>query len=413
LWNVSTRKTVDGQENSSRDVRAAKPVDGSWPITAPRPSRLHAMMGQASIGPTAHRLLGVEAVRGVASLLVVLFHAGTLLAGPKDYARLPFGGAFTFGRAGVDVFFVLSGFIISLVHARDIVAPGPRRVAVFARKRLLRIYPSYWVCTLFLFAIMLASPTPDRREHDPAYVISSFLLLPAAGEPLLGPGWSLRHELLFYALFGLAIANRRLGFGVLAAWFAATGANILWLMARGSPIAGGLVGGWLLSPLNAEFAAGIGVAALLVRVHIGRPLAWAGAGLAAFALCAAAELHWPLPPNWPLLHLGYAAATAAILLGLAARERGAGLAARERGAGLAVPAALVRLGDASYALYLLHVIVIMLGVFVLRHVRPLVPVPLDVAYAGLVGASIAAALLFTDRIERPMLRYLGRRASCR
>lgn len=347
----------------------------------------------------ARRLLGVEAVRGVAALLVVLFHAGTLLGGPRDYGRLAFGGAFVFGRAGVDVFFVLSGFIITLVHARDLSQPGPGRVEKFARKRLLRIYPSYWICTSFLFAIMLASPTPDRREHDPAYVISSFLLLPAAGEPLLGPGWSLRHELLFYALFGLAIANRRLGFGVLAAWFAAIAANIAAIMASGSPIAGGLVGGWLLSPLNAEFAAGMGVTALLLRVHIRRPLACAGAGLAAFALCAAAELHWPLPPNWPPLHLGYAAATSALLLGLAARERGAGLA---------VPAALVRLGDVSYALYLLHVIVILLGVFVLRHVRPLVPVPLDVAYAGLVAASILAALLFTEHVERPMLRYLGR-----
>ncbi len=351
------------------------------------------------------KLLGVEAVRGLAALMVVLFHAGRLLSGPKDYGRLPFGGAFDFGRAGVDVFFVLSGFIITLIHAPDLDAPkGMRggRLASFTRKRLLRIYPSYWICTLILFAIMLASPTPDRREHDPAYVITSFLLLPTTGEPLLGPGWSLRHELLFYALFGLAIANRRLGVCVLAAWFAAIAANIAAIMASGSPIAGGLVGGWLLSPLNAEFVAGIGVTALLLHTHIRRPLAWAGAGLAAFALCAAAELHWPLPPNWPPLHLGYAAATSALLLGLVARERSAGLA---------VPAALVRLGDASYALYLLHVIVIMLGVFVLRHLRPLVAVPLDVAYVGLVGASIVAALLFTDRIERPLLRYLGQRIS--
>ncbi len=350
------------------------------------------------------KLLGVEAVRGLAALMVVLFHAGRLLSGPRDYGRLPFGGAFDFGRAGVDVFFVLSGFIITLIHAPDLDAPkGMRggRLASFARKRLLRIYPSYWICSLILLAIMLASPTPDRREHDPAYVLSSFLLLPSTGEPLLGPGWSLRHELLFYALFGLAIANRRLGVCVLAAWFAAIGANMVAIMATGSSFAGGLVANWLLSPLNAEFLAGMGVTALLLRTPVRRPLAFLGAGLLCFTLSAWAEIHWPgIPPNWPPLHLGYAGATALILVGLVARERSAGLA---------VPAALVRLGDASYALYLLHVIVIMLGVFILRHLRPALPVPEGVAFPLLIAASIAAALLFTRHIERPLLKRLHRR----
>jgi peptidoglycan/LPS O-acetylase OafA/YrhL len=104
------------------------------------------------------KLLGIEAVRGVAALLVVLFHAGRLLSGPKDYGSLPLGGVFDFGRAGVDVFFVLSGFIISFIHARDVTSdagPRRRRLATFARKRLLRIYPSYWICSLILLAILL------------------------------------------------------------------------------------------------------------------------------------------------------------------------------------------------------------------------------------------------------------------
>jgi peptidoglycan/LPS O-acetylase OafA/YrhL len=349
------------------------------------------------------KLLGVEAVRGMAALLVVLFHAGVLLSGPKDYGRLPFGGGLAFGRAGVDIFFVLSGFIITYIHAGDVTGePGTRRrrLAGFARKRLLRIYPSYWICTLILLAIMLISPTPDRREHDPAYVLSSVFLLPSMNEPLLGPGWSLRHELLFYALFGLAIANRRAGIAAMALWFTAIAGNIIAIMWTGVPLAGGLAGSWLLSPLNAEFLAGIGVTMLLLRTPIRRPLAWLAAGLLGFGLCATCEVAWPdIPPNSPPLHLGYAAATFLALTGLVARERGTGLA---------VPAPLVRLGDASYALYLLHVIVIMIGVFVLRHLRPLMTVPLDLAFAALVLSSVAAALIFTAAIERPMLNVLGR-----
>jgi peptidoglycan/LPS O-acetylase OafA/YrhL len=352
--------------------------------------------------PATGKLLGVEAVRGVAALLVVLFHAGDLLSGPKDYALLPFGGVFAFGRAGVDVFFVLSGFIITLIHTPDLDAPkGWRggRVARFARKRLLRIFPSYWICTLALLAIMQVSPTPDGREHDPGFLLSSFLLLPSTNDPLLGPGWSLRHELLFYAMFALAIAERRIGIAVMGAWFAAIAANIVGIMATGSPLTGGIAGDGLLAPLNAEFLAGIGVALLLLRRPIRHPLALLAAGLAAFALSAMAELHWAdIPPNWPPLHLAYAAASFLVLLGLVAQERGAGLA---------VPAVLVRLGDASYALYLLHVIVIMVGVFLLRQLRHIVAVPLDAAFVLLVLASVAAALVFTSAIERPMLRFLG------
>jgi peptidoglycan/LPS O-acetylase OafA/YrhL len=348
------------------------------------------------------KLLGIEAVRGVAALLVVLFHAGRLLSGPKDYGSLPFGGVFDFGRAGVDVFFVLSGFIISFIHASDVAGePGTRRrrLAAFTRKRLLRIYPSYWICTLILLAIMLISPTPDHREHDPGFLLTSFLLLPATGDPLLGPGWSLRHELLFYAIFGLAIANRRAGILAMVFWFTAIAANSATIMATGSPLASGLVGSWLLSPLNAEFLAGIGVT-LLLRRPVPYTAGLIAAGLLTFAGCAYAEVAWPnIPPNWPPLHLGYAAATVLTLTGLVARERTTGLP---------VPRWLVRLGDASYALYLLHVIVIMVGVFALRHLRPIVTIPLDAAFALLVLSSVATALVFTAAIERPLLKTLGR-----
>ncbi len=344
----------------------------------------------------AGKLVGVEAVRGIAALLVVLFHAGTLLSGPKDYGALPLGGAFVFGRAGVDVFFVLSGFIITFIHAGDI--GHPARLASFARKRLLRIYPSYWIATLVLLAIMLVSPTPDRREHDPVFVLSSLLLLPAQAEPLLGPGWSLRHELLFYGMFGLGLLNRKAGAALLGLWFAAVAANIGVLAATGHPLAGGIAGAWLLAPINLEFLAGIGVACLLFAGPTPRPMTTLIAGILLFAITASFELASAVTARDALaLRLGYAAAAFLTLLGVVAREQAGGLR---------VPAALVRLGDASYALYLLHVIVIMLCVYVLRHLRPWLPVPLDAAYVGVVAASIAAALAFTAWVERPLLSYL-------
>jgi peptidoglycan/LPS O-acetylase OafA/YrhL len=360
-------------------------------------------MWQAPRHTLRGKLLGIEAVRGLAALMVVLFHAGTLLAGPKDYGRLAFGGMFAFGRAGVDVFFVLSGFIITLVHAPDVGRPG--RLPNFATRRLLRIYPSYWIATLIMLAIMLASPTPGRLERDPAFVLSSLFLLPAQGEPLLGPGWSLRHELLFYALFAACLVSRRLGIGVLGLWFGAIAANIAGIMIAGHPLSAGLAGSWLLSPLNMEFLAGIGVTTLLLKGSVPWPLYQAGLGSCLFASIAAVETASPgLQTNWPPLHLGYAAAAFLILLGLASRERQAPFR---------VPAWLVRLGDASYALYLLHVIVIMLGVYVLRRLRPIVILPLDLAFILLVACAVACALAFTHFVERPLLAWLGARLRSR
>jgi len=79
------------------------------------------------------KLEGVEASRGAAAILVVGVHATSMLAG--QYGRPVFGGLMSFGHAGVDFFFVLSGFIITFTHGRDLGRPG--QFWQFWRKRLM------------------------------------------------------------------------------------------------------------------------------------------------------------------------------------------------------------------------------------------------------------------------------------
>ena len=76
------------------------------------------------------------------------------------------GAAFNFGYAGVEFFFVLSGFIMVLVHRRDFGQPS--KALVFMRKRVVRIYPIYWLVMAFLLAIYFVSPGrgPDHAR-DP------------------------------------------------------------------------------------------------------------------------------------------------------------------------------------------------------------------------------------------------------
>jgi len=88
------------------------------------------------------RLVGIEASRGIAALLVVLFHTTVIMNLPKYFGALPLHGLFKFGYAGVDFFFVLSGFIILHTHMNDIGKKGA--IASYARKRFIRVLPIYF-----------------------------------------------------------------------------------------------------------------------------------------------------------------------------------------------------------------------------------------------------------------------------
>ena len=85
-------------------------------------------------------LYSVQVFRGLAALLVVLFHGTQFIS--RKFGVAPLGGLFFFGFAGLHLFFVLSGYIIYFIHRPDIGLP--RRFFGFARKRIIRIYPAYW-----------------------------------------------------------------------------------------------------------------------------------------------------------------------------------------------------------------------------------------------------------------------------
>jgi exopolysaccharide production protein ExoZ len=133
----------------------------------------------------------IQAIRGLAALAVVYFHT----------AHAPSTGAF-----GVDVFFVLSGCIMAmLMEAQQ--SPGD-----FLRRRLIRIAPLYALMTTAAFAVSLAVPSLRTSGNLPSIsdYIKSLLFIPsqtASGTivPVLGPGWSLNYEMMFYAICAAAL----------------------------------------------------------------------------------------------------------------------------------------------------------------------------------------------------------------
>src|ERR1700733_9666444 len=167
---------------------------------------------------------GIQSCRAVAALLVVVYHNAIIyfplytgLFDLKTQFRSGGPSFFDFGHAGVDFFFVLSGFIILWVHQADIGRPD--RFSRYFWRRTIRIYPTYWVVLALLLPIYFIRPDMGGGyERDPSEILQSFLLFPQAHLPIVPASWTLSHELLFYAIFAVLLFNRRAGLLLLGAW---------------------------------------------------------------------------------------------------------------------------------------------------------------------------------------------------
>ena len=344
------------------------------------------------------KLLSVEAARGAAAVLVVLFHTSNMLAAPKYFGEMAFHGLFKFAGAGVDFFFVLSGFIIFHVHRTDL--GNPARFSKYVSRRFVRIYPTYWVVLFILGLILVVSPSRDRYERDVVAVVTNLLLLPAPDhEPILGVAWTLQHEVLFYALFSVLFFRISLGVAVLTVW----AALITWQMLTGDFRT--FPASFLFNTFNIQFFFGIAVAAALWRLPPFRPGLMLSAGTMLFFATGLAESFIAnFPSQSPGPHLLYASGAALALYGMAAGERTGRLNT--------VPGWAVSLGTASYSIYLLHTIVIMILQQVILFARRFVPMPLELTFIGVVAITILICVYFSYFVEQPLLAW-SRRAMAR
>ena len=161
------------------------------------------------------KLQSIQALRGLAALLVLIFHIHELevlaIADNSLTERAWVGGLFTNGYAGVDLFFVISGFIMVFVTRNTL--PGPKQAAEFLFARVTRIYPVWWAFAGCMTIYMLAAyglsgqsaGSQKASFGQPAlpFLVKSFLLVPQPAFPILNVGWTLVHEVYFYAVFTL------------------------------------------------------------------------------------------------------------------------------------------------------------------------------------------------------------------
>jgi peptidoglycan/LPS O-acetylase OafA/YrhL len=329
----------------------------------------------------SERSESLQAFRFVAAALVLVTHVTLYYHERINSAVLMWKGGI-----GVLFFFVISGIVMVMSSVTlTLDATGARE---FMARRLLRIVPLYWLITLFKVAVVVALPSVIQHNHfDLVRIIKSFLFIPAYNadghiEPIHGVGWTLQHEMFFYALFAVMMLFGRSP----ARWASAT---ILGLVALGAVVTQeSAIMRVFTHPINLYFVVGMAIGSVIVHGGVRRT----DAKVLFAGLLLAAILKWLLPdavtailPLAPLvLVLG------ALMLLLVSWRLPRPLRV------------MIALGDSSYALYLFHPLIAPLLVIMVHQVAA----PLGVLAE--VGLTVIVTIVLAHGVHKGIELPLGR-----
>lgn len=288
--------------------------------------------------------VSVQCLRGVAALLVVLFHLRIVEA--RFGAGEPLLPSFVrFADAGVDLFFVISGFVMVTVASGRYGSPA--QAGRFLARRTWRIVPPYWFYTTLVVVLMLVAPDAVNSSYADQGIVASYLLWPQAQLPLLTVGWTLIHEMYFYLAMAVAIAflrERHLPVFLLC-WATLVTIGQVALADGAHPVTA-----LLLNAMTLEFIGGALVAVYWRRLGTRMSVAWVALGAMGFATGLFVLDQAGTQAPGPVLRT--------LLFGTAGVLVVAGAATLERLDRWQAPRWLATVGEASYSLYLSHVFVI-------------------------------------------------------
>lgn len=287
-------------------------------------------------------LISVQALRALAAWAVVCHHFMQIFF--DFHASGPIGQFFSSkGAVGVDIFFVISGFVIFL-STQNCDMPVGR----FMVNRIIRIVPAYWFYTAVMGLLLLvAAPLLPHQVISWQNFLLSLLFIPSENPggyglyPTLNVGWTLNYEMLFYLLFSTVFMfqQRHRPLIIAAALFAVSE-----VLARS-----GVISRFYGNDIVYEFLLGIGIGIIYRKGWIKQGL-W----LPLLGIAVALIAIYHLTPSERLLNWGLPSAL--IVLSCISLEpifRGNRV--------------LKVLGDCSYSVYLLHVLVLYLGLLAAQH----------------------------------------------
>jgi exopolysaccharide production protein ExoZ len=329
-------------------------------------------------------LVYIQVLRLFAAVAVIAFHAWGVA---PDEFKVPEGAISFFlshGGHGVDLFFVISGFIISYATRRAASTP-----AEFLRRRVERIAPLYFLVTFAVVILAVTFPDTFGTEgwYTPRHILKSlaFIAFTDGQMPVVYLGWSLEYEMYFYLAVALLMALTRDVWRNVVMFFSALA--IVGRIPGVEPALGNHA--FFVDPMILEFVLGIIAARLFVKGRVSWPMSVAAA-------CAIGAVLVTDP------------ASRVIVSGIpsACLVTAAAFASRKRLTPSWPELALARLGDASYSIYLAQVQTVSLAVASIAGLVPAIsPLILVMVTSGIV---VALGLLLNILAERPLLRLCRR-----
>lgn len=332
-------------------------------------------------------------MRAIAALLVVFAHLPGIEDKHSPDQILPL--ITRLGISGVDLFFVISGFI--MIYVTWNTPRNFRQMGKFLFARFTRIYPLYWLIAGMIYVAWRISPDLISFDPEATSLWRSFFLLPDNTYPMLKVAWTLIHELYFYLVFALCLLlPKRLLMVGLSIWAGA----ILILQNSGfcplSPT-------WrlMINPMGLEFYLGAIVGWLYMRSNaLPLPRSILGLGVALFIAALVYQAGFALDP-FPT------DARRTVIFGIPSALIVYGIVGVEQG-GTKASAPLVMTGDWSYSLYLSHILTLSVLGYGWAKFASQSPWDNLPVMTVMVVISTAVAAVFWYSFERPALRFFGK-----
>ena len=319
------------------------------------------------------RLTNLQLLRAFAALNVVLLH---VIQSAKNWGYHPIELAKlgTWGASGVDLFFVISGFILVFIQSLKVRSPID-----FFLDRVIRICPLYWLLTTICVGLLILAPALFRTiSFSPAWAAASYMFIADATldrQPVLYMGWTLELEMLFYVLFSMSLMAKKLTHSILVAASAIVLANLFLDIPN-------LI-------MLIEFIMGMAIAYLFMNKRMSTENAAVLIVLGVLALLASVGSN-RLIDDSRILTWGIPAAL--IVFGCVNFHQ-------------VKSGIMTRLGDASYSIYLLQIFMIPLYYRIIKAAE----LPVDyssIIAIGCVAASAFAGLAFHVFVEVKMTNVL-------
>ena len=328
----------------------------------------------------------------------MLAHLGGLIALEKYSGIYEFNLPFCFGHLGVEIFFVISGFIIYTTHNKDL--SRPEEVGLFLKKRAIRIFPVFlivfWVVYFIAFFTSLRSTLPS----DPFVILKTMLLYPQKRTvPVLAVSWTLQYELLFYVSFAFLIINKNI---IYIYGMALLYLHLIYFNAEPS--------------FNIEFIQSQHVFLFIIGMIVAyinnlnlkniKTSFFLCTGLVLFLCAIVKDISEKVLPSASTLEykiLIVGVAVSLIIFGMVQMEKSGFDFKRLKMLNL--------LGDASYSLYLIHypILSVLAKFSVVLGIINFGVTGALITYFTLLIACLVAAVMFHMYIEKPILKYFRNR----